>query len=434
MAYSAVRGGREAVEQAAALLEKCRAEGSVAVELEALEKRMGLLIDRVMGEAGFYAPRYAALALKQSEGSPEEAVFLLRAYRSTLARSYRSLPLDGADMRILRRISAAFKDIPGGQFLGATYDYTHRLLNFDLEEEVPESAAAFREKPALGKGANHAGDVGSAGSPGTADVSNTAQNRNVSFSSSNKNNGPETSAVPGVPAGVPRVSEQLRAEGLISINRDGDDEDEPWDITQRPLSFPAPRSARLQALARADSGFIGGLAYAAIRGFGPSHPTVGELRTGKLEVLILHPLIEGECLVAGDIVLTETEALFSQEDEETKRDEEEDPLRILGSGQGEKADDSTHALNLGTGYGLAFGRNDTKAIAMSILDYTLSLPAAGEVPVLQNQEFVLLHGDCLEMSGFISHLKLPHYVTFQSKLDRVRHGRRSASERTGEQP
>ncbi|MDR0597703.1 MAG: carbon-phosphorus lyase complex subunit PhnI [Treponema sp.] len=386
MAYSAVRGGREAVEQAAALLERRRSEGSSPVELEALEKRMGLLIDRIMGEAGFYAPRYAALALKQSEGSPEEAVFLLRAYRSTLSRSCRSLPLDGADMRLLRRISAAFKDIPGGQFLGATYDYTHRLLDFDLEEEKAEPGA---------------------GSPGAA--------------------GPETS--PEGPSGAQRVSEQLRAEGLIAVNGDGDTGDEPWDITQQPLPFPAPRSARLQALARADSGFIGGLAYAAIRGFGPSHPTVGELRTGKIEVLIPHPLIEGECIVAGDLVLTETETLFPREEAEARRDEGEDPLRILGSGQGERADKSTHSLSLGMGYGMVFGRNDTKAIAMSILDYTLSLPpAAGEESVLQNQEFVLLHGDCLEMSGFISHLKLPHYVTFQSKLDRVRHSRQRGGE------
>ena len=41
-------------------------------------------------------------------------------------------------MRIARRISAAFKDIPGGQVLGATYDYTHRLMNFSLETEDVE--------------------------------------------------------------------------------------------------------------------------------------------------------------------------------------------------------------------------------------------------------------------------------------------------------
>ena len=54
---------------------------------------------------------------------------------------------------------------------------------------------------------------------------------------------------------------------------------------------------------------------------------------------------------------------------------------------------------------------------MSIAD--ASLETSGETPS-QDEEFVLTHGDCLEMSGFISHLKLPHYVTFQSKLDRVR--------------
>ncbi|MDR1205285.1 MAG: carbon-phosphorus lyase complex subunit PhnI, partial [Peptococcaceae bacterium] len=93
MAYTAVKGGREAVTKAAALLERYRTRGACPVELEALENRMSLLIDRVMGEAGFYAPRYAALALKQSEGSVEEAVFLLRAYRSTLSRAYQSLAL-----------------------------------------------------------------------------------------------------------------------------------------------------------------------------------------------------------------------------------------------------------------------------------------------------------------------------------------------------
>ncbi|GHU64245.1 carbon-phosphorus lyase complex subunit PhnI [Spirochaetia bacterium] len=385
MAYVAVTGGREAVEKSIALLEKYRTEGSADLELEALEKRMGLLIDRIMGEAGFYAPRYAALALKQSEGSPEEAVFLLRAYRSTLSRSYRSLPLDGESMTLHRRISAAFKDIPGGQFLGAAYDYTHRLLNFDILDETGETVQAIRRR--------------------WADVQDG-----------------ET------PIGAGRVSRELREEGLV---RSVEEDDEPWDITQRPLRFPAPRSARLQALARSDSGFTEGLAYAGIRGFGPSHPTVGELRTGTLEVLVPHPIVEGEVLSAGEIILTEVESFFPEEDERVKAEEGDDPLRILGSGQGDKADTSENTLSLGLGYGLVFGRNDNKAIAMSILDYMLSLGdrssaqhSAGEESILQNQEFVLLHGDCLEMSGFISHLKLPHYVTFQSKLDRVRHTRR----------
>jgi alpha-D-ribose 1-methylphosphonate 5-triphosphate synthase subunit PhnI len=375
MAYVAVSGGREAVENARVLAENHRRKGARAVDLAALENRMGLLIDRVMSEAGLYAPRYAALALKQAEGSPEEAVFLLRAYRSTLSRDHQSLPLDGADMNIHRRVSAAFKDIPGGQFLGATRDYTHRLLDFDLVDEAESPAPPVEAAPA-------------------------------------GNREPEEEASP---VKAPRLSETLICEGLLKREQDAGD---PLDITRHPISFPAPRSARLQSLARADAGFISGLAYAAIRGFGPAHPTVGELRAGTLEVIVPHPLAGGEYLVAGEIALTEVESFFSEE--EAGAEEKADPLKILESGQGDKADHSGKALTFGAGYGMVFGRNDTKAIAMSILDY--SLDRDGDSPV-QNQEFVLLHGDSLEMNGFISHLKLPHYVTFQSKLDRVRGGR-----------
>ena len=390
MAYVAVTGGGEAVNRATALVEEYRRRGKAGIEPEALENRMSILIDRIMGEAGFYAPRYASLALKQCEGSPEEAVFLLRAYRSTLARAYHSIPLDGADMNLHRRISAAFKDIAGGQFLGATYDYTHRLLDFDLLNKTDETTEAATT------------NTGECQPPiaGNCMSSITA----------------------------PRVADELRKEGIIaSIN----DDTPPMDITQHPISFPAPRSARLQSLARADSGFVSGLAYAAIRGFGPAHPTVGELRTGTLEVLLPHPLIEGEILCVGEILVTEVESFFSEEDKKVLKKQEKDPLRILSAGQGDKADTSINSLTIGCGYGMVFGRNDSKAIAMSILDYALESGeknSAGDsdikTSILQNQEFVLLHGDCLEMSGFVSHLKLPHYVTFQSKLDRVRHTRK----------
>ena len=120
------------------------------MELEAIRDRMGLLIDRIMSEAGLYAPEYAALALKQCEGSPEEAVFLLRAYRSTLIRTHVSRVVSGDRMHIRRRISSAFKDIPGGQLLGPIYDYVHRLLDFDLaeetEQELQERCRQFEEQ------------------------------------------------------------------------------------------------------------------------------------------------------------------------------------------------------------------------------------------------------------------------------------------------
>lgn len=374
MAYVAVKGGQEAIEKSIELLSLYRTNGEKSVKIEAIKNRMSLLVDKIMGEAGFYAPDYAALALKQSEGSVEEAVFLLRAYRSTLSRNYYSIPVDCEQMTLIRRISSAFKDVPDGQFLGPTYDYTHRLLQFSLMHE---------DKRVVEEIKRHWEDF------------NDRQDELKSQ----------------------RVTTLLKQEGLIITQND---DSEPIDITQSPLTFPAPRSARLQTIARAETGYVCGLAYAGIRGFGPAHPTIGELRTGMAEVCIVHPLYPNETIVAGEICLTEVESLFPVEDKESEN-EKYDPLKKMQAGQGDKADISTNKLSLGVGYGLVFGRSDNKAIAMSILDYLLQTQGNS---ILQDQEFVLLHGDCLEMSGFISHLKLPHYVTFQSKLDRVRNTRR----------
>jgi alpha-D-ribose 1-methylphosphonate 5-triphosphate synthase subunit PhnI len=257
-------------------------------------------------------------------------------------------------MRIVRRISAAFKDIMGGQILGATYDYTHRLINFnsdqaqsvDLRRNIKDMLAA---------------------------------------------------QTPEALAPCPRVSDELKREGLIDSYSQNDEK--PLDVTVNMPEFPAERSARLQTLARADSGFICGLAYSALRGFGQVHPTVGELRCGYAELCVPYPLDENERICIGEILITEVECFNT-------------------------ADDRSR-LKLAVGYGAAFGRNENRAIAMAVLDRELD--AGGPYPA-QNEEFVLMHGDSLEMNGFISHLKLPHYVTFQSKLDAVRKSRRTAHE------
>ncbi|MDR2569901.1 MAG: carbon-phosphorus lyase complex subunit PhnI, partial [Oscillospiraceae bacterium] len=134
MAYVAVSGGREAIEESIKLLDFYKSGTDIDIEIEAIVNKLSLLVDRVMSEAGLYSKTYAALALRQCEGSIEEAVFLLRAYRSTLTRNYYTNIVDTEEMRVVRRISAAFKDISGGQILGATYDYTHRLINFEIEK------------------------------------------------------------------------------------------------------------------------------------------------------------------------------------------------------------------------------------------------------------------------------------------------------------
>jgi alpha-D-ribose 1-methylphosphonate 5-triphosphate synthase subunit PhnI len=344
--YIAVSGGSEAIEASIKLLDYYRSKTAKDVSLEAIENKLSLLVDRVMGEAGLYSKAYAALALKQCEGCIEEAVFLLRAYRSTLTRNYYTNVVNSDDMRLVRRISSAFKDIPGGQILGATYDYTHRLINFDIESE--DSEKLYKAASAIVHEQH-----------------------------------------PEVVTACARVSDMLRGEGLI--DNCTDDNAEPFDVTENLLEYPAERSARLQTFSRADTGFVSGLAYSAMRGFGQVHPTVGELRTGYIELCIPYLFDETQEIYLGEMLITEVE-IFSEADDDDK-------------------------LKLAVGYGAVFGRNENKAIATAILDRELE--NKGQYPS-QNEEFVLTHGDCLEMSGFLSHLKLPHYVTFQSKLDAVR--------------
>ena len=120
MGYVAVRGGGLAIEESLKLLEYERVAHGDTSTVEEIEITFPSLIEQVMGEASLYAPRLAALALKQAQGSPEEAVFLLRAFRSTLERPYVSRVIDTEKMQVERRISAAFKDVPGGQLLGVT--------------------------------------------------------------------------------------------------------------------------------------------------------------------------------------------------------------------------------------------------------------------------------------------------------------------------
>ena len=372
MAYVAVKGGEAAIEKSIGLLKLSRSGGGESLEIGVIISRMKQLVDRIMCEAGFYAPEYAAAALKQSEGSPEEAVFLMRAYRSTLARTHSTLPIDCREMRVTRRISSAFKDIPQGQILGPTYDYTHRLLDFGLFDETEGDLKSFGEEfhkklKCAGAAVNNVQDP-----PGDGAVSMKAG----------------------------RVSDLLRDEGIIAAYEP--DDREPDDITRDKYMFPASRSVRLQTLFRADTGFVSGVSYAGLRGYGFSaHPTIGELRSGYVEIEIPYPLDESKSVVIGEILFTEVEAYVS------------DHRRTGGDHDG---------LGIAIGYGLVFGRAETKAIAMSILDCALNHPNPGSPP--NDEEFVLLHGEALEMSGFISHLKLPHYVTYQSKLDNIRKIRR----------
>jgi alpha-D-ribose 1-methylphosphonate 5-triphosphate synthase subunit PhnI len=374
MGYVAVKGGTLAINESIRRLQYERLKKGLVLDCRRLESGMRCLIDQVMSESSLYCEELAALAIKQAEGSPEEAVFLLRAYRSTLPRKHYSRAAHTGGMRIERRISASFKDIPGGQILGAAYDYTHRLLDFDLYRETDEDAARWLREFA-GKDGGDRGDTAATGE--AADLNE-----------------------------LPKVLDYLRAEGLLKTCSVA--EREPDDVTKESLQFPASRSQRLQILTRGQTGAVTSIGYAALRSFGALHPNVGELRVGYLPVYVDNPFNEqqeeDDAYYIGEIKLTEVETLF--------------PIDV-------SRENGRQEIEFDIGYGVCYGQNETKAIAMSILDHCLENP--NPAYPTHNEEFILYSIDSVEATGFMSHLKLPHYVTFQSKLDSVRKSRRAQS-------
>ena len=129
--YVAVKGGERAIENAHAWLDEMR-RGDPAlprITPAQIANQLTLAADRVMAEASCCDRELAAIAIAQARGDLIEAAFLLRAYRTTLPRFGASRALDTAAMRLIRRVSATYKDLPGGQILGPTFDYTHRLLD-----------------------------------------------------------------------------------------------------------------------------------------------------------------------------------------------------------------------------------------------------------------------------------------------------------------
>lgn len=354
--YVAVKGGARAIAAShAGLAEDRRGDPAVAeLSVAQIAQQLHLAVDRVMAEGALHDRELSALAVRQAQGDLVEAAFLLRAYRTTLPRFGYSLPADTGRMVLRRRISATFKDIPGGQLLGPTFDYTHRLLDFALLAEAGAPPRAPRD------------------------------------------------ARPPEPA--PRVSEMLAQEALIA--REHDDGSEPADLTREPLSFPADRSARLQSLARGDEGFVLAMGYSTQRGYGGSHPFVGELRYGTVAIEIC-PEELGFPVEIGDIELTECQMVN----------------QFAGS--------RTQPPQFTRGYGLAFGHNERKAMGIALLDRSLRAREFAEdiTAPAQDEEFVLSHADNVEASGFVQHLKLPHYVDFQSELELIRALRREAAGR-----
>ncbi|MEL6564680.1 MAG: carbon-phosphorus lyase complex subunit PhnI [Pseudomonadota bacterium] len=351
--YVAVKDGEKAIDAAHAwLAEERRGPVDVAeLTIDQIKGQLRLAVNRVMAEGSLYDPDLAALAIKQARGDMIEAIFLIRAYRTTLPRFGGSEPVATDTMACDRRISATFKDAPGGQVLGPTFDYTHRLLDFKLAADGEVHTAA--ERPDDG-------------------------------------------------APKPHIMSFLDREDLIQTEPDGTET--PPDLTREPLELPAARSLRLQSLTRGDEGFVLGMAYSTQRGYARNHAFVAELRIGTCAVEMDIPEL-GFAIEIGEVELTECET--------------------VNQFQGSK----TEPPQFTRGYGLVFGMSERKAISMALVDRALRWRELGEDNVgapAQDEEFVLYHADNIQATGFLEHIKLPHYVDFQSELELVRKLRREA--------
>ena len=336
-------GGERAIEQSEVFYREPL--GTIdAARVASIRQGLPYLVDRVMGEASLYEPDLAALALAQSGGDLSEAVLLLRAWRTTQPRFRNAQPIGNDDIFTLRRISAAFKDIPGGQVLGPSLDYCHRVLDVDVLVGLPREAESV------------------------------------------------TPAATPAPPTHPALSKWQRRQGLMAEETAlaaRTEREEIPDVTREPLLFPASRAHKLQSLARADTGGLMTLGYATMRGYGSVHPTINELRLGEAELRLAHP--NGTIFSAGRVRVCQAEII------------------------------SKTPEGMRLGFSASFGWNEAKVIAAATLDLASSEtdpnPASGE-------EFVLHHTEPLESAGMINHLKLPHYVTFQSSLDALRQVRR----------
>lgn len=354
MSYAGTnRGGTSAI-LAAEKLNRDRARHRPELSPAQLYATIPGIIDQVMGEGGLFSPGTGASAMLQAAGDTAEAVHLLRSHRSTLPRLAFTEPIDPDDMVLNRRVIPAHRRPDGPQLLGATFDYSPRLIADNSDGDPlgldPEELLAGQPVPDL---------------------------------SGYEDRPPQ------------RFTEWLRDRNLLTDVAAHDDP-EPYDLTLNPISLPAERSALLSAMSIAETGALVNAWYRGVTGpdgHTDEHITLGDVRYGDLDVSVTHPHT-GNPVTVGTLAATDAEAVahLDQRGEDTSK--------------------------FDAGYGFAFGHNERKAIAMAAMN--LAWTREGETPEGIAMEQVLMHTtDGLAANGFLEHLKLPHYVTFRSQIERA---------------
>jgi len=266
MGYVAIKGGEDAIRNSKKFYYDLLKKGDSLSE-ESISDGLIYLTDKVVSEGSLYSDILAAKSVKESGGDPLNAAFYLRAHRSTCKRAGECEPISVEDVRILRKISSAFKDIPGGQILGPSGDYILRLLvqDKDLEQVLGDD---FDVKESVERYQKSAVDV-------------------------------------------------IRGWGLVKEVENL--EDEPFDVTRVNPVPPYSRSAALQIMSRGETGAMLAFAYTSMRGYGDVHPTVGDMRIGYTDVNFTHPLT-GKPVKLGEIRVTTCEMVSMTHGEDASKE------------------------------------------------------------------------------------------------------------------
>ncbi len=257
MGYVAIKGGEEAIENSLNFYEEIL-QNSHKIDTEDITTGLRFAVDKVMSEGSLYSKKLASVAIKKSAGDLLNASFFLRAHRSSCQRIGIAKTINVNEMHLHRRISSAFKDIQGGQILGASNDYEVKLI-----------------------------------------LNNIHQSNKWEQYSSEGNI-------------IKSALEPLRVNNLVKKLKA---DDEISDITRVFPEPPYPRSAVMQTLCRGESGSMLGFAYTSIRGYGDVHPTIGDLRTGTCELKFTHPFTKNEVKIGElDVTACESAGMFEKQE------------------------------------------------------------------------------------------------------------------------
>lgn len=351
--YATLDASADAVAAARSLSDRQHPGVSVSAEIAALR----VLTDQVCAEAGVWAPDAATRAIAQTAGDVARAVTLVRVWAATLPEAHVDA-FSGDDLLVTRRVSAAYHDVPAGQWLGSSDDFGSRLLAWEptvMEPSPPPEDVDGRDTA----------DRVAPPSSGTAAAT------------------PRRSMVPRVASlltDVPVVAPPAPVDGV--------------DPTRAPLTFPAERPALLAALARAETGAL--VALSALALAHRREAVLTEASVLSAAVHMAHPRTGRRCRVAR-VPLCDAEIVLDAES------------------------DGQAALRVG--YGASLGRLERRALSAALLDGVLGEDAAGHPTDVTLDAPTVAHGlDGQATSGFIDHLRLPHYASFASYLDLLNHG------------